>query len=63
MGKTKQYSVRKYGESIIVSVVDELNRTLFKGSAKINDKKGMRRLIEDLDNKGVNLKKETDWFG
>ena len=59
---TKQYSVRKHGETIIVSVIDELNRTLFKGSAKINDEKGMARLINDLDAKGINLKKEIKWL-
>lgn len=60
--KTKQYSVRKEGESVVVSVIDELNRTLFKGSAKLNDKKGMARLAEDLDNKGINLKKRVNWL-
>ncbi len=60
--KTHQYSVRKHGESVVVSHIDELNRTLFKGSAKLNDKKGMQRLAEDLDNKGINLSKKVKWL-
>ena len=60
--KTRQYSVRKHGESVIVSYIDENNITLFKGSAKLNDKKGMQQLAEDLDDKGINLKKRVKWL-
>ena len=60
--KTRQYSVRKQGESVIISVIDENNITLFKGSAKLNDKKGMQQLAEDLDDKGINLKKRVKWL-
>ena len=60
--KARCYSARREGDSLFISLVDEYNNTLFKGMARINDKKGMANLIADLKEKGVDFDKKVDWL-
>lgn len=60
--QSKSYSIRKEGDKIHISIIDENNITLFKGHASIRDKKGIRKLMKDVEFKGVNLKSEIDWL-
>ncbi|KKN76054.1 hypothetical protein LCGC14_0374440 [marine sediment metagenome] len=63
--KIKGISIRKEGDIIEVKLRDSSFVPFFVTKARINDKKDMLRLKEDLRNKGIRFPpdKEQDWFG
>ncbi len=51
------------GGLIVVHLIDEWNNTYFTGRAKKNNKKDIKRLINELKEKGFKFPDhESDWF-
>lgn len=51
----KSISVRKENDTIEIKVRDSTYTPYFHGTARVNNRKEMRKLMEDLKNKGIEL--------
>ena len=64
--KIKGISIRKEGDIIEVKLSDATYTPFFKSEARMNDRRDMQRLKEELRQKGVRFpkdKEQQDWFG
>lgn len=61
-----KYAIDYHDDVIKVELIDSSGRTYFKGSANINNKKNLQKLVTALYSKGVDLpipiKKPIDEF-
>jgi len=62
--KNKSTIYKMKGDKIEVRIMNEDYHVYYKKAVGINDEKGKRALIKDLNNLGITFPKQTtgDWF-
>lgn len=58
----KGISLKRDSDIIEIKLRDNAYKKYYEGKANINDKKQMIKLLKELEEKGVDLRKKSGWF-